>query len=187
MAKGTCRQRGCTTKVKARGYCGSHYAQRLRTGKLKIVRPQRPDEERFWSKVDASGVCWEWTGSLHPRGYGYFTAKGKKGWRVHRYAWTNLVGPIPEGMTLDHLCRNKRCVNPDHMEITTPAENNLRGGSMSALNARKTHCKRGHEFTPENTERQYNKNGGRRCRTCRLEYIRKRYAEQRGNPRRNCP
>lgn len=128
--------------------------------------------ERFWAKVDRNGPvpesaphlgpCWVWTGRLH-LGYGTFSAQSRH-YRAHRFSYELHVGPIPDGLVLDHLCRAKHCVNPSHLEAVTQAENLRRGSSPSALNARKTHCKRGHEFTPENIIPA--PNGGRHCRTC---------------------
>ena len=171
MTERKCSVEDCERPYRSRGLCSSHYNRRLRAGEIELVQPQRPDDERFWANVDAGGVCWEWTAALTPKGYGMFAAKRRKMHRAHRYAWALLVGEIPQAMTLDHVCRNKRCVNPDHMELVTAEENNLRSGSASAINARKTQCKRGHEFTPENTYVQYNKGkAGRLCRTCTRTY-----------------
>jgi hypothetical protein len=91
------------------------------------------------------GLCWEWRGK--PSQYGYGRARvDTQLWLAHRWVWTVLVGPIPEGMTLDHLCRNHICVNPDHLEVVTLAENKRRGYSPPAINARKATCKRGHDM-----------------------------------------
>lgn len=114
-------------------------------------------EERFWSKVDKSGECWEWTAGKYAWGYGQFSV-GYKKIRAHRWAYEHLVGPIPEGLVIDHLCRNPPCVNPAHLEPVTGAENTRRGG-----NALKTHCPRGHEYDEANTRYCH---GSRFCRAC---------------------
>lgn len=95
--------------------------------------------------------CWEWTASLRPEGYGQVRDR-KRMARAHRLVYELLVGPIPEGLPLDHLCRNRRCVNPTHLEPVTVLENLRRGvGVVSNINATKTHCLRGHEFNADNT------------------------------------
>jgi hypothetical protein len=118
---------------------------------------------RFGDKVLIGDGCWEWLGSHHERGYGTFW-NGEKNVKAHRWLYELLVGPIPEGFEPDHLCRNTACVRPSHLEPVTHVENVLRGEGACARNARKTHCKHGHEFTDENTGRQTG--GGRYCRTC---------------------
>jgi hypothetical protein len=86
-----------------------------------------PVEQRFWGHVHKTDLCWIWTAHRNPLGYGQFRPKGKQTVRAHRFAYELLLGPIPEGMTLDHLCRNTRCVNPDHLEPVTAIENYRRG------------------------------------------------------------
>lgn len=115
--------------------------------------------EQFWAKVDKTGDCWLWTAACNPKGYGKFRATGT----AHRIAYIDLVGPIPEGMELDHLCRVRNCVNPDHLEPVTSAENTLRGDSFAGRHARQTSCLRGHPFDTRNT-RLYR--GRRVCRAC---------------------
>lgn len=119
--------------------------------------------QRFWRKVDvADSGCWEWNGGLWGGGYGRFVLDGRHV-QAHRWAYEALVGPIPDGLQLDHLCRNRRCVNPDHLEPVTNRENGVRGIGIAAR-ALATHCSHGHEWTEENTN--VRPNGTRRCRKC---------------------
>ena len=111
--------------------------------------------------------CWVWEGYITTKGYGELCRKRGPGHgtrRVHRIVYELLRGPIPAGLELDHLCRVRCCVNPDHLEIVTTRENTLRGKSPTIINKMKTHCVHGHEFTPENTRRRVG--GGRACRAC---------------------
>ena len=118
--------------------------------------------ERFIEKIVETDGCWIWTSSV-VRGYGTFAVQTRKDVKAHRLAYEMWVGPIPEGLQIDHLCDNKLCVNPDHLKPATARENTLRSNNPAAQNARKTHCKRGHEFTPENT---YMDKHMRNCRKC---------------------
>ena len=121
---------------------------------------------RFWAKVDKSGSCWLWKGAISADGYGnIMTGHRGKCLRAHRVAYELLVGPIPSGLTLDHLCRNRACVNPRHLEAVTNKENILRGEASAAVNARKESCKRGHLLSGANLYVQ--PNGQRECRTCK--------------------
>lgn len=126
-------------------------------------------EERFWARVSKSGPmwngtpCWVWTGGK-THGYGEFHIGGKN-FHAHRLAYEMLVGPIPSGLDLDHLCRNRACVHPMHLEPVTRQVNLLRGEGLPAIRARVTHCPAGHPYDLINT---YNRpNGTRGCRTCR--------------------
>jgi len=122
--------------------------------------------------------CWEWTGYIAKNGYAIFRLPDKRT-TAHRAAYELLVGPIPEGLTLDHLCYNRRCVNPAHLEPVTQRENTLRSPRTQATkNATKTHCKRGHPLEGENLA-LWGK--GRHCRTCHREWHRARYRPT-GNP-----
>ena len=139
-----------------------------------------PQEQRFWNKVVKEGPkdCWLWIGTITANGYGQVKHNGRD-IGAHRAAYQILVGPIPDGLTIDHLCRNRRCVNPTHLEPVTTKENLRRGLSPTAINARKTHCIHGHEFTKDNT---YHRKGiGRRCRTCARALNRVRNDENRAS------
>lgn len=118
-------------------------------------------------RVGLPTECWLWTGAKKGRGYGAAYVNGKTT-IAHRAVYELMKGPIPDGMTLDHLCRNRGCVNPAHLEPVTNKENILRGISFSAINARKTACDYGHAFTPANT---YMGPSGRECRTCRAARV----------------
>lgn len=142
---------------------------------LVIAPPQcAKDIERFHSKYVVSETgCWIWTSYIFPRGYASFCTKvvGGKSQNVyaHRVSYTWFVGPIEDGLEIDHLCRTPACVNPAHLEPVTSAENRRR-----AVAARQF-CKHGHEFTPENT--YVRKSGARNCRECGRATKRKRWHE----------
>lgn len=117
--------------------------------------------KRLWEKAELDGNgCFVWTASKTYEGYGRIGVDGKNK-LAHRVAYSEVVGDIPDGLTVDHLCRNKSCINPMHMEIVTLKENIQRRPQWQSL---KTHCKSGHEFTVINT---YKYNGFRYCKQCR--------------------
>jgi len=116
--------------------------------------------------------CWEWLGAKSSHGYGIVYNNHKINY-VHRLTFYQYKYSIPKGKQIDHLCRNRICCNPHHLEIVTPKTNVLRGISSQAKNKRKTHCKNGHEFTKENTIIQNGDN--RRCRKCHYDYNNRRY------------
>lgn len=165
----------CVFKDNGKKYCESHWSALQRdpdTSRLKYI--PRGDKERLMVKVKKIDGHWMWNGSLDGNGkYGGFHYKGKQR-RAHRVAWELFVGPIPEGMVLDHMCRVTQCVNPDHLQVVTQRENLLIGETLQAENAKKTHCIRGHEFNDINT--YFTPSGGRACRPCR----RFRYKESGG-------
>lgn len=150
---------------------------------------ETPLPARFWALLEKrEDGCWAWTANLNNKGYGRITVGGKS-ILAHRFAYISLVGAIPEGLELDHLCRNPRCVNPEHLEAVTHRENLLRGvGTLINIGRRghgskthcskthgskthgsKTHCKHGHPFNEENTY-VWMRDGHaeRACRACRI-------------------
>ena len=129
--------------------------------------------ESVWDRVQVGGPdeCWPWLGCTNAKGYGQHYHDGRL-WAVHRDAYETRVGPIPEGLTIDHLCRNTGCCNPRHLEAVTDAVNQARRRNAA------THCPHGHEYTEANSVTLWN--GYRACRTCIN-------AQRRAKRRRNRP
>ncbi len=133
-------------------------------------------KDRFWSKVEKSTPykCWEWKAAKHKSGYGAFSYRGGP-IEAHRIAVLLDGRSIPDGMWIDHICRNHACVNPAHLRVVEPRINCIENSiSVTAINAAKTHCHRGHPFDDENTSVR---NGTRECRACRRETANRRYHE----------
>lgn len=126
---------------------------------------------RFMDKVspEPNSGCWLWMAALNHKGYGVFEGRANKKQMAHRFAFEWHIGPIPEGLELDHLCRVRCCVNPRHLEPVTKLEN-LRRSAVGIVNRSKTHCPQGHEYTPENIVRKAS--GGRGCRACQRIHAR---------------
>lgn len=123
------------------------------------IYKRQPLEERFWSKVNKTSSCWLWIASQNGVGYGRF-AINRKLKLAHRVAYEMLISKIPKGLVLDHLCRVRHCVNPDHLEPVTHGVNISRG-----VFSKRTSCKNGHEYTEENTYYHPSTNF-RECRKC---------------------
>jgi hypothetical protein len=145
---------------------------RMRFKSIPHLTPEQQD--KFWSHVVVPyqpSCCWEWAASCDTNGrpqWGCVVDGKRHNFRAHRVAYTLLMGPIPDGMTLDHLCRNIVCLNPDHEEPVPDVVNILRSYGITAMNHRKTHCANGHAFSPENTLVRYSNGVGfRQCMTCR--------------------
>lgn len=136
--------------------------------------PSAPPQERFFRFVEQDEWgCWNWTGRRYREGYGQFNPGRKWGWpailRAHHFAYEAFVGPVPDGHQLDHLCRNRACCHPRHLEAVPPVVNNHRGDT----HARKQACPQGHPYDTENTYRYTDKHGYTRryCRSCQRQRI----------------
>lgn len=128
----------------------------------------RPYREPFWDKVDVGHPlgCWLWKRATNAYGYGVHREDGVLH-LAHRRSYELLAGPIPEGLQLDHMCRVRACVNPDHLDAVTQRENLLRGQTVTARNAAVTHCPQGHAYVGDNVFRD--SRGRRYCRACQIE------------------
>lgn len=159
--------------------------RKAKSSRLNGLAGGRPSiSTRFWRQVDKSSDCWIWKGEDSYNGYGRFAVKHfhnrKENFNrkvrvpAHRFSFLEAGGTIPEGMQIDHLCRNRLCVNPAHLEAVTPKENINRGTVAEALKKRKaaiTHCPKGHAYDEENTRMRSDK-FGRECRACNKQHSR---------------
>lgn len=159
-----CSVKECGRPHLARGWCVGHY-RRWQTGRpLEGVmgRKTRSLEDKMLHYVQVTGFCWLWMGA-RTGGYGNVRVNGRTT-KAHRAVYEHLVGPIPEGMHLDHLCRTKACVNPDHLEPVTGEENSRRAVEAQVSGRDWDYCPNDHRYTPENT--YVRTDGTRSCRTC---------------------
>lgn len=178
MTNRICLVPGCGRPHRARGYCRRCYDKAKHNGEF-VPSPHRSmtPEQWYWYAVRPSDGCWEWTGRHDVLGYSLIYIEGKYR-KAHRFSYELHIGQIPADLHLDHLCRNRGCVNPQHLEPVTLVENIMRGNGAAAQAARRTHCPQGHPYFGDNlvlTDKGY-----RVCRTCRRKHDRdnKRKARQ---------
>ena len=175
----TCSIESCNNSNYCRTWCRPHYRKWERTGDPNYdaaATRYKNLTEKVMSRIDKNDPngCWIWIGYINEGGYGRVTAWGKPR-LAHRLVYQIEIGTIPEGLVLDHLCRNRKCVNPKHLEPVTSGENTRRGNHKNCgiRKREQTHCIRGHEFNKENT---YLRPDGRRlCRSCARMYDKERY------------
>lgn len=161
----------CEKPAKAKGMCIMHYKRVRNHGTTERLDRKIPKAELFERYVTRTDGCWEWNGPVTTHGY---TGLGRHG-LGHRWSYEQQNGEIPESLVIDHLCRNKTCTNPDHLEAVTNQENLARGLGYRLMNGMDDKCVHGHLYTEENT--YTDPQGGIRCRSCQRE------AEKRRTPR----
>lgn len=181
-ASRVCELPGCTNVHYARGWCANHYRRWARYGTTDLSTPSA--EVRFFSRVEGSpdyDDCWIWVGRIQPNGYGQFSVKHKHVY-AHRWAYTHLIGEIPDGLELDHLCRVRACCNPWHLDPVTRQVNTLRGlaGDVAREAAKaKVACPNGHPY--EGDSFYINAQNIRVCRVCRRAKERSYYQRKRAS------
>ena len=175
MGKGICPAEGCLRPISRRGYCKSCYYRLKARGVITNLPVAPSAHERFEELIKKTPEgCWEWQGGRNNLGYGKLNLPGRKRVYAHRFSYEKYIGPIPDGLELDHLCRNPPCVNPDHLEPVTHQENLLRSAPVVA---RDGCCEKGHLLTDNSV---YWSNGERWCKTCCHDRYLKRKARLMG-------
>ena len=186
MVQVECSVETCDRTVKNKGWCNAHYMRWYQTGDVRAGIPLRLHNVdptlRFWPKVDKNGPipdhrpdigqCWVYTAHCDRNGYGLFRL-GNTHVGAHRFAYELENDPIPTDLELDHLCKNRSCVHPGHLELVTHLEN------MRRAYAHQTHCKYGHELTEDNT--WSTRTGGRICKECSRRRVREHYQRKQNN------
>ncbi len=149
MSNDTCSTEDCTKATHRAGMCGMHYQREWRARPKLNLSPQAKLEARFWAKVEKGAGCWEWTGSKC-KGHGHLGVEGRTVY-AHRFSYELLVGPIPEGLVIDHMCHNKACVNPGHLRAVTTKQNNEHRSGPNPNNKSGVH---GVHWRPDNKKWQ---------------------------------
>lgn len=176
-ARQQCSVAGCERLQHSKGMCNMHAERVRRTGKVDLPpRPSLVERLEACIRYETNG-CWTWTGTRTTSGYGLLSVNAKL-LLVHRLAYQTLVREIPPGMHLDHLCRNRACINPKHLDVVTNRENVMRGMSPSAVIRRQGICKNGHEMVGENIYVPPKRPQHRTCRECRKRRSREAYARK---------
>lgn len=170
MRQSTCDQTGCPNRHYAKGLCKRHYGF-ARKPDANPARRMTPEQWWWYSAQPVASGCWEWQGTRNTESYGRLQVNGRTK-AAHRFGYEIVVGPIPPGLVIDHLCRNTSCVNPDHLEPVTNKVNILRGEGYAARSARKVSCPKGHAYDADNTWRDGR--GFRYCRACRRSRAQRR-------------
>ena len=161
-----CSDADCSREAHAKDLCSVHYKRQWRRSQPNWQgRFEKSLEQRFWEKVEQTDTCWLWKGANDGHGYGDFVVdwRSNRHQKAYRFAYELANGTIPDGLVIDHLCRNRKCVRPTHLEAVTVAENNRRSALVKAS---RPLCSKEHPYTPENTRVRP---GRRQCLTCERE------------------
>lgn len=188
-----CSEPDCDRKPVARGMCNSHWVKWRRSTGSDFQSLYGDPVANFWKKLTPgdADACWPWEGNIEPSGYGTFqtTHEGVRFTKAHRFAYHVMIGPVPDGMDLDHTCHtndsnchlgndcpHRACCNPRHLEPVTEMTNIHRSRGPSGVNHQKTHCIHGHPLSGDNL--LIRADGHRRCRTCKRNSENRRYARR---------
>ncbi len=177
MTERKCTVENCLRRHYAKGLCKRHYGRvqyHGSTDRLQSGLKAKPLRDRIDAQTDRTGDCWIWIGAMHTSGYGKVGAGGDGGATLlaHRASYELSVGPIPEGHQIDHLCRNRACVKPQHLEPVPALINMRRMNAACGIGSAKIECPKGHPYSEENTS---HRNGRRHCKTCARDRARRNY------------